>query len=150
MHSYAISKNKSWNSATRYQRRCCTSNIRNTSWTSTTESRQTTPEIGTTLTTARRGGMLVGTHHNVAGSQLLHNLIRTSGSTPTCKPTTLPDIIQLSDQEYAARTKRATLDIETWWRKHLRLPIGDQERGQINYFSIDSKPNLDSLFSFCT
>jgi hypothetical protein len=27
-------------------------------------------------------------------------------------------------------------------RKHLRLPIGDWERGWINYSNIDSKPNL--------
>jgi hypothetical protein len=92
----------------------------------------------------------VGTRHGIAGSQLSHNSIRTMGSAPTCKLTTLPDIIQLSDQEYVARTKRAMLDIETWWRKHLRMPIRDWEREQINYFSIDSKPNLDSLFSFCT
>jgi hypothetical protein len=40
------------------------------------------------------------------------------------------------------------LDIGTWWRKHLRLPIWDRERGLIIYLTIDSKPNPNSCSFF--
>ncbi len=40
------------------------------------------------------------------------------------------------------------LDIGTWWRKHLRLPIWDRERGWIFFLTIDSKPNPNSYSFF--
>jgi hypothetical protein len=87
--------------------------------------------------------------HGVLGSLLFHNSIRIPGSAPSSKPTTFPSIIQLYNQEKTPRAnKRRCLILKVWWRKHLRLPIRDWERGWINYLTIDSKPNLNSC-SFC-
>ncbi len=107
-----------------------------------------TLEFATTLTTPRWGETLVVTRCSVASYRFLHNLIRMTGFAPGSKPTTLSNISRLYNQEKTTRANRAMLDIGTWWRKHLRLPIGDWERGWINYLTIDSKPNLNSCSFF--
>jgi hypothetical protein len=53
------------------------------------------------------------THHGVESYQLLHNSIRITGFAQGNKPTTLPNISQLYNQEKTARANRAMLDIET-------------------------------------
>jgi hypothetical protein len=88
-------------------------NIIDTSQTSTIGSWKTTQEFVTTLTIPRHGGMLVVMHHGVTNSQHLHSSIKTSSYAPTCEPTTSPNIIQLSNQEFATRAKRAMLDVES-------------------------------------
>ncbi len=88
------------------------------------------PEYATTLITPRHKGMLVMTQIDVTGSQSLLNSIRGMRFAPGGKPTSFP-----SSFSYAIKSEadRATLDIGCWWWKHLRLPIGDRERGWINY-----------------
>ncbi len=83
-----------------------------------------------TLITPRRGGMLVVTRLAVIGSRPLLNSVRGMRFALGSKPTTLPSLFSYAITREA---DRATLDIGCWWWKHFRLPIGDQERGWINY-----------------
>jgi hypothetical protein len=64
------------------------------------------------------------THCSVASYWLLHNSIRITGFAPRSKPTTLPNISQLYNQEKTARANRAMLDIGTWsWLGNMfRIP----------------------------
>ncbi len=78
----------------------------------------------------RCGGMLVVTWLAVIGSRPLLNSIRGMRFASGGKPTTLPSLFSYAITREA---DRATLDIGCWWLKHLRLPIGDRERGWINY-----------------
>jgi hypothetical protein len=89
-------------------------------------------EFATALTMPRCGGILMEMRHSKAGSQLSHNSIRITSFAPRSRPTTPPSSFNCAIKR---RANRAMLDIATSWRKHLRLPIGDQERGWINYFN---------------
>jgi hypothetical protein len=72
-----------------------------------------TLEFATTLTTTRQRKTLVMMCCNIASYQLLYNSIRITGFAPESKPTTLPNISQLYNQETRARANRVMLDIGT-------------------------------------
>ncbi len=141
MHSYVISAKRSWNSAIMFQRKCCASNTTSMAQTLTTRSCQQIPESGITHTTPRQGEMLVGTHHGAQSYQHSHNSIRKPISTPDSKPTSSPDTIQLCNQ------RCLILKVDGGSILDCRSRIGRGDGSII--LTIDSKPNLVSLFSFC-
>ncbi len=100
-----------------------------------------------TLITPRCGGMLVVTRLAVIGSRPLLNSIRGMRFASGSKPTTLPSLFSYAITREA---DRATLDIGCWWWKHLRLPIGDRERGWINYSKhwFQTQPRFSCFLSF--
>ncbi len=100
---------------------------------------QTTLEYATTRKTPRHGEMLVVTHHGACNSKHSPN----STNANHHYPPGLPNL-------QSSQSTMQMLDIFCWWRKHLRLPIGDWERGWIDYFNHQFQSQLNIwLFLSC-
>ncbi len=139
MPSFGISENKSWSLATMFPRECWPSKPINISQTLNTRYLQTTREYATTWTMPGCREMLVMTCHGTDNSQHSPSSINTNHHYPT----------ELQNLQSSQSTTQM-LDIHCWWMKHLRFPIGDQERGWIDYFNHQFQSQLSiSLLLSC-